>query len=352
MFPANTCHSEDARHGHNPTVAGAPGPHGAATNAMTAADTTVGHLAGKPHKPRLSRLARREEIVGYLMAAPWLLGILWLYFSPFGTALYLSLTDYDILTPPNWTGFENFNTMLTDDPLFWKSLSVTTIYSVASIPLQIVLGLFLAILLNTSIRGLAWFRTLYYLPAVLSGVAVSFLWIWVFSADWGVLNYLLSVVNIEGPNWLTSEDWALTALIVMSLWGVGGGLVIYLAGLQGVPTELYEAAEIDGAGRFRSFYNITLPMVSPVILFQLIMGIIRALQVFTEGYVMTQGGPNNATLFYILHLYRNAFRFLHMGYASALAWALFLYILLLTLVVLRSSSVWVFYSGEIKGRGR
>jgi len=151
---------------------------------------------------------------------------------------------------------------------------------------------------------------------------------------------------------LTSEDWALTALIVMSLWGVGGGLVIYLAGLQGVPTELYEAADIDGAGRFRSFYNITLPMVSPVILFQLIMGIIRALQVFTEGYVMTQGGPNNATLFYILHLYRNAFRFLHMGYASALAWALFLYILLLTLVVLRSSSVWVFYSGEIKGRAR
>ena len=319
---------------------------------MTAADTPAGQVAGKLHKPRMSRLARREEIVGFLMAAPWLLGLLWLYLGPFGAALSLSLTDYDILTPPNWVGLENFDTMLTDDPLFWKSLSVTTIYSVASVPLLIVFGLWLAILLNADIKGLAWFRTVYYLPAVLSGVAVAFLWIWVFSADWGVLNFLLSLMKIEGPNWLTSEDWALSALVIMSLWGVGGGLVIYLAGLQGIPTELYEAAEIDGAGRFRSFYNITLPMVSPVILFQLILGIIGALQVFTQGYVMTQGGPNNATLFYNLYLYRNAFRFLHMGYASALAWGLFLYILLLTLVVLRSSSVWVFYSGEIKGRAR
>ena len=317
---------------------------------MTAADKTVVQAAVKPRTTRLSPLARREEIVGYLMAAPWLLGILWFIIGPFAAALGLSLTDYDILTAPKWVGIENFDDMLTDDPLFWKSLSVTTIYSVVSIPLQIVLGLFLAILLNTSIRGLAWFRTVYYLPAVLSGVAVSFLWIWVFSADWGVLNFLLSLIKIQGPNWLTSEDWALTALIIMSLWGVGGGLVIYLAGLQGIPTELYEAAKIDGAGRFRSFYDITLPMVSPVILFQLVMGIISALQVFTQGYVMTQGGPNNATLFYILHLYRNAFQFLNMGYASALAWALFLYIMLLTLVVLRSSSVWVFYSGEIRGR--
>ncbi len=308
-----------------------------------AADRSVG-------RRRQSRLARREELVGYLMASPWLLGMLWLIFGPFGAAAYLSFTDYDILTSPEWVGGENFDKMLRGDPLFWKSLSVTTIYAVVSIPLQIALGLFLAILLNTSIRGLAWLRTVYYLPAVLSGVAVSFLWIWVFSADWGVLNYLLSLINIQGPNWLTSEDWALTALIIMSLWGVGAGLVIYLAGLQGVPTELYEAAEIDGAARLRTFWHITLPMISPVILFQLIMGIIGALQVFTQGYVMTQGGPNNATLFFILHLYRNAFRFLNMGYASALAWFLFLYILVLTLVVLRSSSIWVFYSGEIRGR--
>ena len=317
------------------------------TTAAVSSDLNLEQSSGRR---KMSLLAQREELVGYLMASPWLLGMLWLIFGPFGAAAYLSFTDYDILTQPEWIGLENFDKMLTDDPLFWKSLSVTTIYAVVAIPLGIVLGLFLAILLNTSIKGLAWLRTVYYLPAVLSGVAVSFLWIWVFSADWGVLNYLLSLINVSGPNWLTSEDWALTALIIMSLWGVGGGLVIYLAGLQGIPTELYEAAKIDGAARLRSFYHITLPMMSPVILFQLIMGIISALQVFTQGYVMTQGGPNNATLFFLLHLYRNAFRFLNMGYASALAWALFIYILALTLLVLRSSSVWVFYSGEIRGR--
>ena len=317
------------------------------TTAAVSSDLNLEQSSGRR---KMSRLAQREELVGYLMASPWLLGMLWLVFGPFGAAAYLSFTDYDILTQPEWIGLENFDKMLTDDPLFWKSLSVTTIYAVVAIPLGIVLGLFLAILLNTSIKGLAWLRTVYYLPAVLSGVAVAFLWIWVFSADWGVLNYLLSLINVSGPNWLTSEDWALTALIIMSLWGVGGGLVIYLAGLQGIPTELYEAAKIDGAARLRSFYHITLPMMSPVILFQLIMGIISALQVFTQGYVMTQGGPNNATLFFLLYLYRHAFRFLNMGYASALAWALFVYILALTLLVLRSSSVWVFYSGEIRGR--
>ncbi|MEM7128291.1 MAG: sugar ABC transporter permease [Chloroflexota bacterium] len=295
-------------------------------------------------------MARREELTGWLMAAPWAIGFLLWIAGPFGAAAYLSFTDYDILSSANFIGLENFREMLFDDELFWISMRVTTVYAVVSIPLQIILGLFLAILLNTRIRGLAWFRTLYYLPAVLSGVAVSFLWIWVFSADWGVLNYALSLVGIKGPSWLTSQDWALSALIIMSLWGVGAGLVIYLAGLQGVPTELYEAADIDGAGRWRQFWNITLPMISPVILFQLIMGIIGALQTFTQGYVMTQGGPNNATLFFLLYLWRNAFKFLNMGYASALAWAIFVYILVLTLLVLRSSEAWVFYTGEIKGR--
>ncbi len=298
----------------------------------------------------MSPMARREEIAGWLMASPWIIGILLWTLGPFGAAAYLSFTDYDILTRANFIGLSNFRVMLTEDPLFWTAMRVTTVYSFVSIPLQIALGLFLALLLNARIRGLAWLRTIYYLPAVLSGVAVSFLWIWVFSADWGVLNYFLSLVGIKGPNWLTSERWALPALIMMSLWGVGGGLVIYLAGLQGVPTELYEAAEVDGANRLHKFWHITLPMISPVILFQLIMGIIGSLQTFTQGYVMTQGGPNNATLFFLLYLWRNAFQYLKMGYASALAWAIFAYILLLTLLVIRSSEAWVFYTGEIKGR--
>jgi multiple sugar transport system permease protein len=301
-------------------------------------------------RARMSPMARREEIAGWLMASPWVVGILLWTLGPFIGAAYLSLTDYDILSRPNFVGLENFRHMLFEDPLFWTAMRVTTVYALFSVPLGIALGLFLAILLNARIHGLAWLRTIYYLPAVLSGVAVSFLWIWVFSADWGVLNYLLSLVGIRGPNWLTSQKWALPALIIMSLWGVGGNLVIYLAGLQGVPTELYEAAVVDGAGRWRKFWHITLPMISPVILFQLIMGIIGALQTFTQGYVMTQGGPNNATLFFILYLWRNAFQYLKMGYASALAWAIFAYILLLTLIVLRTSEAWVFYAGEVKAR--
>ena len=301
-------------------------------------------------KTKMSPMARQEEVAGWLMASPWILGILIWMVGPFGAAAYLSFTDYDILSRSSFVGLENFQIMLTDDPLFWTSMRVTTIYAFVSVPLQIVLGLFLAMLLNTKIRGLAWFRTVYYLPTVLTGVAVSFLWIWIFSADWGVLNYLLSLIGIQGPNWLTSESWALPSLIIMSLWGVGGGMVIYLAGLQGVPTEFYEAAEVDGAGWWPKFWHITLPIISPVILFQLIMGIIGALQTFTQGYVMTEGGPNNATLFFLLYLYRNAFERLQMGYASALAWGIFVYILALTLLVLRSSAAWVYYMGEVKGR--
>jgi multiple sugar transport system permease protein len=303
-----------------------------------------------PKPVRMSPMARQEEIAGWLMASPWIIGILLWILGPFAAAFYLAFTDYDILSKSAFVGLDNFRTMLTDDPLFWKSLRVTSIYSFVSIPLQIGLGLFLAMLLNAKIHGLAWFRTIYYLPAVLSGVAVSFLWIWVFSADWGMLNFALSLLGVSGPNWLTSERWALPSLILMSLWGVGSGMVIYLAGLQGVPSELYEAAEVDGASPWRRFWHITLPMISPVILFQLVMGVIGALQTFTQGYVMTEGGPNDATLFYLLYLWRNAFQRLQMGYASALAWAIFLYILVLTLLVLRSSALWVYYTGEVKGR--
>ncbi|CAN5516857.1 sugar ABC transporter permease [soil metagenome] len=301
-------------------------------------------------KRKMSRMARQEELTGWLMAGPWIIGLILWTVGPFLAAGYLAFTDYDILSRANFVGFDNFERMLFADPLFWTALKVTSIYAVISIPLQMALGLFLAILLNMRIRGLTLLRTIYYLPAVLSGVAVSLLWIWVFSADWGIINFVLSLFGIVGPSWLSSEKWALPALITMSLWGVGSGLIIYLAGLQGVPTELYEAAEIDGAGRWPKFWQITLPMISPVLLFQLIIGIIGALHVFTEGYVMTQGGPNNATLFFLLYLWRNAFQFLKMGYASALAWAIFIYIMALTLLVLRSSAAWVFYIGEIKGR--
>jgi multiple sugar transport system permease protein len=309
--------------------------------------TSSGLRAGP--RRRVSKMALQENIAGWLMASPFLLGLLFWTLGPMFYSLYLSLTNWDLLTPAKWTGLDNYQTMLTD-PLTWTALRVTTTYALGSIPLTMALGLALALLLNTKVRGLSVWRSIYYLPAILSGVAVSLLWQFIFSADFGVLNYLLSLIGINGPPWLNSETWALPALIVMSVWAVGADMVIYLAALQGVPTELYEAAEVDGASSSRRFWHITLPMISPVLFFQLVMGIIYALQTFTQGFIMTRGGPNNATLFYVLHLYRSAFQYFRMGYASSLAWLLFIYILILTLLVFRSSARWVFYSGELKGK--
>jgi len=206
----------------------------------------------------------------------------------------------------------------------------------------------LALLLNQPIKGLPMWRTVYYLPAVVSGVAVALLWQWIFNTDFGLANWILGLVGIKGPSWLLDAHWALPALIVMSLWGVGGGMIINLAGLQGVPTQLYESAEIDGAGATGRFWHITVPMVSPVIFFNLVMGIIGALQTFTQAFIMTNGGPREATYFFMLHLYNNAFLYLKMGYAAALAWVLFFYILLLSLLVIRSSAAWVYYEGELR----
>lgn len=295
-------------------------------------------------------MARRENLMGWLWASPWILGFLIFTLGPMIVSMYYSFTEYPILSSPKWVGFSNYRTMFTDDDFFYQSLKVTLVYAVVSVPLYMALGFFVAILLNQDVRWVAMWRTIYYLPSVVSGVAVALLWQWIFNADFGLINYLLGLVGIKGPGWLLDPNWALPALIVMSLWGVGGGMVIYLAGLQGVPTALYEAAEIDGAGVLRRFVHITLPMVSPVIFFNLVMGLIGALQTFTQAFIMTGGGPRRATYFYMLHLYNNAFQWLKMGYASALAWVLFFIILALTSLVLRSSSAWVFYQGEVKGR--
>lgn len=289
-----------------------------------------------------SKLARKEAIEGYLYALPWFIGFIVFTAGPIIASFLLSFTNWDLIRPPKWIGFGNYKA-LTEDPLFWQGLKVTSIYAAFSVPLGIAGGLAIAVLMNQKIKGLSIFRTIYYLPAVVSGVAVSLLWSWIFNPDFGVLNYLLSLIGIKGPGWIYDEKWALPSLIIMSLWGVGGGMVIYLASLQGVPTELYEAAIIDGASSWRRFWSITIPMISPVIFFQLIMGIIGSFQVFTQAYIMTSGGPNNATLFYVLYLYQNAFQWFKMGYASALAWVLFLVILILTLVQFKMANYWVYY---------
>jgi multiple sugar transport system permease protein len=239
---------------------------------------------------------------------------------------------------------------LSADKLFWQALKVSSIYVAASVPLGLAFSFAIALLMNQQVRWLGLWRTLYYIPTLVPVIASTMLWLWIFNPEFGLLNTLLRYVGIDGPLWLGHSKWALPSLILMSLWTVGGPMLIYLAGLQGIPTDLYEAAEVDGAGSWAKFRAVTIPMMTPVIFFNLIMNMIFAFQVFAQPFVMTQGGPRYATLFYVLYLYQNAFQFFRMGYASALAWVLFLVILVFTALVIRSSALWVFYEGEVRQR--
>ena len=282
------------------------------------------------------------------MVSPWLIGFICFSALPMFASLIISFTEWDMLSKPEWVGFENYKTLFFEDPLALHSLNITILFTIVSIPLNIVFGLALAMLLNTSIRGLAIFRTIFYLPAILSGVAVALMWRWIFSTEFGLLNALLSMIGIEGPAWLTDRIWVLPSFVIMRLWSVGGGMIIYLAGLQSIPTNLYEAANIDGANWWHRTRFITLPMLSPTIFFQLIVGFIFSMQIFTEAFIMTNGGPADASLFYLLYLYRQAFQYFDMGYASALAWVLFVVILVLTIILFKTGKSWVYYELDTK----
>ncbi len=290
-------------------------------------------------------LRKREALAGYMFIAPAVVGFVVFVAGPIVASLVFSLTEFRLIVPPRWTGLANYGTLVRD-PLFWQSLNVTIRYALAALPLGLVCSLALAVLMNQKVRGIAFWRTVYYLPAVISGVAVAVLWTWILNPEFGLLNVLLRYVGVKGPHWLGNTRTALPSLVLIGLWGVGGNMVIYLAGLQGIPTELYEAAEIDGAGSTSRFTHITLPMLSPIIFFNLVMGLIGVFQFFTEPFVMTRGGPENSTLTYMLYLYRNAFSYFRMGYASALAWVFFVMVFLLTLAVFRSSPLWVYYEAR------
>lgn len=248
------------------------------------------------------------------------------------------------MSPPEFIGFENWLEVVSDD-IFWKSLKVTGIYTIGAVPLTMIAGLSAALLLNQRLKGVYIFRLLYYMPSIITGVVLAMIWRWMFHPDFGVLNFFLSLLGISGPQWLTSETWVLPAFILMSLWGLGGNMIIYLAGLQGIPTVLYEAAELDGANSFSKFWRITIPMLSPSVFFTLVIGVIGSFQVFTTAFIMTLGGPNNASMFTVLYIYRNAFQWLRMGYASVIAWILFLIIMALIYALFKSSG-WVYYSGK------
>ncbi len=299
---------------------------------------------GSVRRRRGNVLTRREAIIGYIFISPWLIGFLVFLVGPILASLYLSFTEYKPGLTPVWLGLSNYARMFGDE-LFYHSLRVTSIYTLFSVPMGLLTALGLAVLLNQGVRGLRFFRTAFYLPSLISGVAVAIVFSWIFNKQFGVINFFLSLFGINGPNWLGDPDWTLPAFVMMSLWAVGGTVVIFIAALQGVPVELYEAAELDGAANWRRFINITLPLISPVILFALITGVIATFQTFAVSYIMTGGGPANASLFYLLYLYRNAFSWFEMGYASALAWFLFLIIMICTVILLRTSDMWVHYEG-------
>jgi multiple sugar transport system permease protein len=300
------------------------------------------------HAGRLSwQRARIEAFAGYLFISPWLIGFFAWTAIPMLYSIVLSVQETDLLTPAKFVGLGNY-AALTADRLFWKSLGNTAYFSFFSVFLGLLGSLTLAFLMNARIPGIKLYRTIYYLPAILPAAPVALLWRMIFNPEQGIANIILKSLHLPPQGWIYSEKLAMPCLIVMSLWGIGSSLMIYLAGLQGIPKELYEAAQIDGAGWWPRVRSITLPMLSPTIFFNLIMGIIGSFQVFTASFVLTNGGPNFATLTYVLYLYNNAFRYFKFGFAAASAWVLFFIILALTAAVFRSSPAWVYYESELR----
>jgi multiple sugar transport system permease protein len=292
-----------------------------------------------------SALKRREAIDGYLFIAPWLIGFVVFVSGPMIGALLLSFMDWDLFNDPEWIGLENYQ-QLTDDPLVVKSLLNTMFYTFLSVPINLVVALFAAMLLNAQVRGQPFFRTAFYLPAVMPVVANAVLWFYILNPEAGLANALLERLGLPESQWLFDADSAKPTFILMGLWGVGNTMVIFLAGLQGVPSSLYDAAHIDGANAWQRFRVVTLPMLSPVILFNLVLGVIGSFQIFTSAYLLTDGGPNNSTLFSVLYLFRLGFEQFQMGYAAAFAWLIFFIILFFTLIQLKLAQRWTYYEGQ------
>lgn len=300
---------------------------------------------GNPVEGTRGGYFRSQWIGGWLCASPWIVGFVVFTGGPILFSIVVSFCEYDVLNPARFTGAGNYTRMFTDDPLFWKSLG-NTLYMAIGVPLGMAASLGIALLLNLRVRGVAVWRTFFYLPSIMPLVASSLLWVWIFNPQGGLLNGLLASVGISGPNWLQDERTSKPALILMGLWGAGGGMIVWLAGLKGINDTYYEAAALDGAGPWARFRHITLPLLSPYVLFNFVMGSIAVLQTFTQAFVMTKGGPVNSTLFFVYYLFNSAFRYLHMGYASAMGWVLFVLVCALTLAQMRWSRRWVHYEGD------
>jgi multiple sugar transport system permease protein len=303
--------------------------------------------AGPLSKPsRADNMTNREKKNlrnGLLFVSPWILGISFFILYPVCASFYYSLCEYSVLMPAQFIGLGNYADLMSDD-VFWKAMINTVYYAVVALPLGTIIAILLALLLNADIKGRTIFRTIFFIPTLVPLIALAILWIWIFNGEYGVLNYLLSFFGIQGPDWFGNPHWAMPSLIMTSLWGCGQAMVIYLAGLQDVPVELYEVAELDGAQYWSKIWHITLPLISPVIYFNVIIGIINTFQIFAVPFVIN--APARSLLFYTVYIYDNAFRYLRMGYASAMAWILFIIILLLSGVATKYSKKYIYYAGK------
>lgn len=296
---------------------------------------------------RIKHITEKQSFWGYVFVSPWAIGFLVFGLYPIVMSIYYSLCQYDVLRIPQFIGLDNYKELLFNDDYFWVSIYNTLFYLVFRTPFVIIGSLLLAVLVDNSIKGMNFFRTVYFTPSIISGVILSVLWMWLLNPEYGLINNALGYFGIQGPLWLIDPNWSKPALILMSVWSIGGGrMLVFLAALQGVPKNLYEAVEIDGGGWWAKFKNVTIPHISPIIFLWTIIEVIFALQVFVEAYVMTKGGPLNSTLFYNLYLYNKAFDDFQMGYSSALAWILFIIAMILTYIQFRVSKKWVHYAGE------
>lgn len=302
-----------------------------------------------PQGARLSRASSQRALLGYLFVLPFFVSFIWFDVIPFLLNLYLSLTDYSVgpVTSGKWVGLDNYRTIFTTDTRFATSIGNTVYYIIGAVPVGLAFAFVIALLLNNQVRGLGIFRTAFYVPSVVPAVATSMIFLFLLNTNHGAINRMLGLVGIPPIQWLSRPEWVKPSIIITSLWGFGAQMVIFLAGLQDIPKELYEAVEIDGGGTWHKLRNLTVPMMTPVIFFNLIVGIIGAFQVFTQAFIIlgADGGPLNAGLFYMVHIYNNAWRFFKMGYASALSLILFVVILIFTVIMVRTSDRWVFYAG-------
>jgi len=308
--------------------------------------TTVANASATTVERRNKKRVRiKKHFIGWAFISPWVIGFLVFTLFPFLASFVLSFTDYEIAKPIEYTGLYNFRHMFLEDRKFWISLQVSSYYALMVVPLSTILGILTALLLNQKVRGVPFFRTAFYIPSMVSGIGWLLLWTFLLQKE-GAINWALAMIGIEGPAYLHSKTWALPALALMELFVVGSAMVITLAALQGVPQDLYDACAIDGGGEGAKFWNITIPQISPAIFYNLVISFIATLQTFSKGYIMTEGGPRDSTLFYALYLYRNGFLYNNMSYASALAWVLLIIILAITALNFLGGRYWVFYEAE------